>query len=180
MHQWKALYTCMHGPGKGVKYSRRNRLWHRHRVRVGFRYTIRHLCTIPGVRCTSNGRKRARFDRFGLGSYLAQYASVDSHPVDWSVGKAKKETTRDYKNYHGVADLLSTHKEDKDQKSLNQVSSNWWILNQREFELLPVSALVLSHTATPPASTARANTTVFDLPKRLKTVYRDGCIENRR
>ena len=48
------------------------------------------------------------------------------YPVNWSVGKAKKETKRDYKNYNGAADLahINLIKKIKTKKSLNQVTSN--------------------------------------------------------
>ena len=79
--------------------------------------------------------------------------------LNWSVGKAKNDKI-EYKNYHGVADLSSTHRAYKDQNNLKRVSSNCCFKHQRKFKLLSASVLAWGHAAAPLASTAFAITAV--------------------
>ena len=50
------------------------------------------------------------------------YLYFNSHPANWSVEKGKKETKRDCKNYHELADLAHTKKQTTTLKSRLSVS----------------------------------------------------------
>ena len=56
-----------------------------------------------------------------LRRFFMTFPSVlhNSHPVNWSVETNKKETRRDYKNYHGVSDLVHKKQKKSLQSALN-------------------------------------------------------------
>ena len=55
------------------------------------------------------GRRAANSDIAAADTLRRAVVNLNSHPVNWSEEKGKKETKKSCKNCHGVADLLSVY-----------------------------------------------------------------------